>query len=122
MHVCANLHLCRSSKPWPFSLVIFCERSDTSKYRKYKPKNNYVLMKPGFPRYLVEVQSCNRGDDWPKDLVRMLLQGSSIVRFANTLLDAFKYKKNFVLVCTYFWYDWDVSRYLLFQKQDETKV
>ena len=101
---------------------MFCERSKANNLRKYKPKSNYLLMKSGFPRYLVEVQSGDREKGWPKDLVRMLLQGSSIVRFANMLLDAFKDKKNFVLVCTYYWCDWDVSRYLLFQKQDETKV
>jgi hypothetical protein len=35
------------------------------------------------------------------DLIRMMLQGASVVRFANTKLDAYKKKKNFVFVAIY---------------------
>ncbi|KAL5522875.1 hypothetical protein ACEPAF_1142 [Sanghuangporus sanghuang] len=110
----------RSCDPWPFPLVTFFDGSNTGKYRKYTPKSDYLLMKSGSPRYLVEVQSGDHKAEWPEDLVGMLLQGSSIVRFANMMLDASE--KKFVLVCTYFWRDWHVSRYLLFQTQNETKV
>ena len=58
------------------------------------------------------------------DLFRLMLQGASIVRFANTKLDAYKEQKNFVFVAIYIDFNGDVQRYLLYQneKKDPHKV
>jgi hypothetical protein len=49
------------------------------------------------------------------DLIRLMLQGASIVRFANTMLDAYKKEKNFVFVAIYIDNNGLVERYLLYQ-------
>ena len=48
-----------------------------------------------------------------------MLQGASIVRFANTKLDAYKKEKNFVFVAIFIHSNGQVDRYLLYQ--DEKK-
>jgi hypothetical protein len=73
------------------------------------------------PRLLVEVNSKPK-KDWPEDLVRMLLSGAAIVRFANKFLDRFKTAKNFVLIAIYIWEDGKVSRYSLFQEPNYPEV
>ena len=52
----------------------------------------------------------------------MLLEGAAIVRFANTFLDAFKGKKDFILVVIFVWDDGQVSRCSLFQQQHDNAV
>jgi hypothetical protein len=52
----------------------------------------------------------------------MLLTGAAIVRFANTLLDAFMVDKNFVLLAMYIWDNGQVTRYSLFQEPNNTEV
>jgi len=52
----------------------------------------------------------------------MLLEGAAIVRFANTFLDAFKAKKDFILVSVFVWDDGMASRYFLFQQQHDDAV
>ena len=52
----------------------------------------------------------------------MLLEGAAIVRFANTFLDAFKAKKDFILVVIFVWDDGQVSRCSLFQQQHDNAV
>jgi hypothetical protein len=49
------------------------------------------------------------------DLIRLMLQGASIVRFANTMLDAYKKEKNFVFVAIYIDNNGLVEHYLLYQ-------
>jgi hypothetical protein len=53
-----------------------------------------------------------------------MLQGASVVRFANTKLDAYKKDKNFVFVAIFISATGLVERYLLFQngKKDPHKV
>jgi hypothetical protein len=51
----------------------------------------------------------------PVDLIRLMLQGASIVRFANTMLDAYKKEKDFIFVTIYIHNDGQVDRYLLYQ-------
>ena len=53
-----------------------------------------------------------------------MLQGASIVRFANTKLDPYKEQKNFVFVAIYIGFAGEVQRYLLYQneKKDPHKV
>jgi hypothetical protein len=71
----------------------------------------------------VEVNSLQRTKP-PVDFFRLMLQGASVVRFANTKLDAFKKEKNFVFVAIYIGYNGQVERYLLYQnvKKDPHQV
>jgi hypothetical protein len=52
------------------------------------------------------------------DLIRMMLQGASVVRFANSKLDAYKEKKNFVFVAIYIDSSRKADRYLLYQDEN----
>jgi hypothetical protein len=53
-----------------------------------------------------------------------MLQGASVVRFANAKLNAFKKEENFVFVAIYIGRNGQVDRYLLYQnlKKDPHKV
>jgi hypothetical protein len=55
---------------------------------------------------------------------RLILQGASIVRFANATLDAYKKEKNFVFVAIIISATGLVERYLLYQdyRRDPHKV
>jgi hypothetical protein len=89
--------------------------------RQYQPRSDLLVLKPNLPRLLVEVNSKPQ-KEWPEDLVRMLLLGGAIVRFANKIVDRFMEKKNFVLFAIYIWENGQVSRYSLFQEQDGAGV
>ena len=80
-------------------------------------------MKFTLPRLAVEVNSNPRNKD-TVDFYRLMLQGASVVRFANKKLDAFKHQKNFVFVAVYISITGQVQRYLLYQnkKVDPKKV
>jgi hypothetical protein len=90
-------------------------------YYTYRPKSDFLVLKAGFPRLLAEVGSISRS--WHKeDRTRMLLQGSAVVRFANEFLDAFKSKKDFVLVAMYFHGVGMLDLYYLFQVEGTSEV
>ena len=46
-----------------------------------------------------------------------MLQGASIVRFANTMLDAYKQEKDFVFVAIYIESNGQANRYVLYQDE-----
>ncbi|KAH8982669.1 kinase-like domain-containing protein [Lactarius deliciosus] len=48
----------------------------------------------------------------------MMIQGASVVRFANTALDTCKTKKNFVFVAIYISGNGQAHRYVLYQRKD----
>lgn len=77
-------------------------------------------MKFGLPRVAVEVNS-NPPDKPAVDLHRLMLQGASVVRFANTL-DAYKNEKNFVFVAVFVDNTGLTDRYVLFQRVGSRKV
>ncbi|KAH9052905.1 kinase-like domain-containing protein [Lactarius deliciosus] len=52
----------------------------------------------------------------------MMIQGASVVRFANTTLDTYKNEKNFVFVAIYISGNGQADRYLLYQKKGSNKV
>ena len=52
----------------------------------------------------------------------MLLEGVAIVRFANTFLDAFKVKKDFILVAAFVRGDSSVLQCFLYQQQHDDAV
>jgi hypothetical protein len=55
----------------------------------------------------------------PDDLIRMLLEGAAIVRFANRFLNTFMANEDFVLFAIYVWDNGQVTRYSLFQELDK---
>ena len=99
----------RSFEPWPFSLLI----EVNNRLHTYRPKNDFLLLKHGLPRLAVEVNSTQNQPQ--VDRIRLMLQGASIVRFANTNLDAYKERKDFVFVAIYIDNKGEVERYLLYQ-------
>jgi hypothetical protein len=63
---------------------------------------------------IVEVES--KPGSLPKvDHTRLLLQGATVVRFANGFLDAFKSEKNFVFIAIYIHSNGKVEFFRLFQ-------
>jgi hypothetical protein len=100
-----------------------CEtiENESEQLRKYQPRSDFFISKLNLPRLLVEVNSKPK-KEWPEDLVRMLLTGAAIVRFANGFLDAFMVAKNFVLFAIYIWDNGKVSRYSLFQEPNNPEV
>ena len=114
--------LCRSNQSWPFSLIMKNNKhKDEGALRQYRPCSDLLVLKSDLPRLLVEVNSKPRSE-WPEDLIRMLLTGAAVVRFANSYLDKFKAAKNFVLFAIYIWDDGEVTRFSLFQKPNNREV
>lgn len=115
--------LYRSDQSWPFNLIMKCEtiRTVNEQLRKFRPRSDLLVSKSTLPRLLVEVNSKPR-KDMPEDLVRMLLMGAAIVRFANRFLDRFMADKNFVLCALYVWDAGEVTRCSLFQELNKSEV
>jgi hypothetical protein len=89
--------------------------------RKYKPHSDFLISKSNLPRLLVEVNSTPT-KEWPPDLIRMLLMGAAVVRFANKFLDAYKNMQNFALCAMFIHDDGEVSHFTLFQDQNNKAV
>jgi hypothetical protein len=111
----------RGTDQWPFNLVMKCaDEPADEQLRQFQPRSDFLIQKSKLPRLLVEVNSTPQRL-WPEDLIRMLLTGAAIVRFANTFLKSFKTTK-FMLVTMYIHANGNVSRYTLFQKQEGREV
>ncbi|KAH9047638.1 hypothetical protein EDB84DRAFT_1461292 [Lactarius hengduanensis] len=101
-------------KPWPFNLIV--------KYRRqhcpYAPKSDYSIWIHLFPRLLVEVNSTNprRGQQFSDDHIRLLLQGSSSIRFMNLIRRSKGVTEPALLMVTYIDKDCNARRHLLFQE------
>ncbi|KAH9052933.1 hypothetical protein EDB83DRAFT_2265766 [Lactarius deliciosus] len=102
---------------WPFELIIKVDEL----YHMYKPKSDFLFLKFDLPRMAVEVDS-NSPDRPAMDHHRLMLQGASVVRFANTTLDTYKIDKNFVFVAIYISGDGHADRYVLYQRKGSDKV
>jgi hypothetical protein len=89
--------------------------------RQFKPQPDLQISISKLPRLLVEVNSTLESTS-PMDLVRMLVTGAFVVRFANKFVGAFCEKKNFVLCAIFMWDNGSATRYILFQKDDNEKV
>ncbi|KAL4257701.1 hypothetical protein AB1N83_010080 [Pleurotus pulmonarius] len=109
---------------WPFPLITRkILASGRTELRSYVPRSDFRLSCQGLPRVLVEVHSTpSSTDPWPHDLVRMLLCGASVVRFANGFIDPFKHQKNFVLAAIYIGQTGIVQWHTLYQNNNQTKV
>ncbi|KAF8506612.1 kinase-like domain-containing protein [Russula emetica] len=95
LHAGGTIIALTGNRPWPFNLITKCETDRVNS----KPKQ-----------------------DSPEDLVRMLLSGAAIVRFANKFLNRFMEARNFVLFAIYIWDDGRVTRYSLFQEPNDSQV
>ncbi|KAH8998393.1 hypothetical protein EDB92DRAFT_1941237 [Lactarius akahatsu] len=102
---------------WPFSLIIKVDEL----YHVYKPESDFLVLKFDLPRMAVEVNSTLLGQS-AVDHHRMMIQGASVVRFANTTLDTYKNEKNFVFVAIYISGNGQADRYLLYQKKGSNQV
>ena len=102
---------------WPFMVIVQVD----GKYHTYKPRSDFLVMKFGLPRVAVEVNS-NSPDRPAVDHHRVILLGASIVRFANTFLDAYKKERNFVFVAIFIGDTGLVDRYVLYQKEGSQEV
>ena len=102
----------RSLESWPFHLLV----KVAGKFHTYEPKSNFLLLNYDLPQLSVEVSSQGRNGP-TENFIRLMLQGASIVRFANTKLDAYKAQKDFVSVAIYIDNSGKVDRYLLYQDE-----
>lgn len=84
-------------------------------FRKYRPRSDFLISNTTLPRLLVEVNSTSV-KSLPMDLIRMLLTGAFIVRFANRFLNASCREKNFVLCAIFIKDDGFATRYSLYQQ------
>ena len=113
----------RSNHPWPLTLILEDTRVQKldEKYREYKPHSNFLIEKSSLPRFLVKNDSAGSKEDWPVDKVRLILEGAAIVRFANTFVDTFKQKRDFVLIAVYIGRNGYAEAFTLFQKPNDQK-
>ena len=109
-------------QPLPFNLITKCEtiRSVNEQIRKFQPFNDLVFLKSSFPRLLLKLDLI-REREWPEGLIRMLLTGAAIVRFANRFLDTF-IAKDFVLFAIYIRFSGKVTRYSMYQEPNSLVV
>ena len=78
-------------------------------------QSDFHVLKCGLPRIAVVVNPPPLEDE-PADGYRLLLlQGASVVRFANTYLNAYKDERNFVFMAISINDLGDAFRYLLYQ-------
>ena len=80
----------------------------------YTPRSDFLVTKNSLPRLLIEVNSMSP-DKRLDDLLRMLVQGACIVRFANLFVDAYSTNNDFILVAIFIRHNRQADRYLLFQ-------
>jgi hypothetical protein len=90
----------------------------SGQYHTYKPKSDFLVLKFDFPRLAVVVDSHpEERRDYATDYIHLMIQGASIVRFANTMLDAYRKEKNFVFVAIFIRSTALVERHLLYQDE-----
>jgi hypothetical protein len=94
----------------------------------YTPTSSFLILKSNLPRLAVHVEvesksSDEEDDAWEQDYGRIMAQGASLVRFANSHLNAYKKEKDFVFVIiSISIYHVEVRRHLLFQEKDSRAV
>jgi hypothetical protein len=95
---------------WPLHLIIRVG----IKYFTYTPRSDFLVLKYGLPRVAVEVNSTSPGTDLV-DRHRLLVQGASIVRFANGRLSAYQTKKNYIFMAIYISHNTVAECFFLYQ-------
>ena len=112
--------LYRSKHSWPLRLLVNCSAEPAhEQLRNYTPRSDFLIATSTLPRLLVEVNS-TATKEWPPDLIRMLLSGASVVRLSNEFLEQFRTKKQFVLVAMFIHPTGEVTRYLLYQLENDS--
>lgn len=117
-----------SSSLWPLQLVADLDprgglnQRAEDRYRTFEPQSDFLVLHSSLPRLFVKVQSKYSDSRWPKDLIQMVLQAQAIVRLANTFLDKFKEKKNFVLFAIYIEHDGTAVRYSFFEGNESVST
>ncbi|KAH9175432.1 hypothetical protein EDB89DRAFT_365732 [Lactarius sanguifluus] len=101
-------------KLWPFNLVV----KYGGQHCPYAPKSDYSIWIHLFPRLLVEVNSTNprRGQQFPDDHIRLLLQGSSSIRLMNLIRRSKGVTEPALLMVTYIDKNCNARRHFLFQE------
>lgn len=90
------------------------DQGEASYYFAYRPRSDLLILNRGFPRLAVEINSTSPGR-LQQDRYRLILQGASVVRYANTHLDDFKEDKDFVFMIIYIGDAGEAERDLLYQ-------
>ena len=103
---------------WPVRVLVKCDTEPTEELRQYRPRSDFLISISSLPRLLVEVNSTSVVN-CPPDLVRMLVTGAFIVRFANSFVGTFREAKDFVLCAIFIWDNGNAIRYTLFQREHE---
>jgi hypothetical protein len=95
-----------------------------SYYHDYDSKWDFLISSYDLPRLVVEFQSMSSDERaWARDNTRLLIQGASVVRFANSFLRAHKKEKDFIFVAISIGLDNNEAvRHLLFQEKGSQRV
>lgn len=80
----------------------------------YRPRSDFLILKSDLPRVAVKTGSNSPGRA-AMDHQCLMLQGASIIRFANTYLEAYKEKRDFVFVAIFISDVGQADRYLIYQ-------
>ena len=112
LSICSGGYICCSRGNWPFGLTVTVESEEKTKYR-YTPRSDFHVSVDGLVHLMVEVQS--ERDE--KDRYRMLLQSACAARVGRKI-----YGRPFIVMALYIQNNGIVTRYLLFQGGDDTKV
>jgi hypothetical protein len=78
-------------------------------------QSDFLVLKDGLPRLAVVVEPPPPEGEPAEGYCRLRLQGASVVRFANTYLDAYKDERNFVFTAIHIDDVGYAVRYLLYQ-------
>lgn len=104
--ICSGGYICRSRADWPFPLIVSTEGKKFS----HTPRSYFHVSVGRLVHFLVEVQSDkNQGDRY-----RMLLQAACAARLGRLVCN-----KPFIVVALYIENTGKVTRYLLFQRDDD---
>jgi hypothetical protein len=87
----------------------------------YRPTSDFLIHKLYLPRVAVKIGSDSRSRN-AMDYHFLMLQGASIVRFANTYLEAYKEEKDFIFVAIFISDVGQADRYLIYQTKSSDTV
>jgi hypothetical protein len=85
-------------------------------------QSGFLVLKYGLPRLAVIVDLPPPEGEPAEGYCRLMLQGASVVRFANTYVEAYKSKRNFVYTAIFIDDLGYAGRYLLYQTKDSDVV
>jgi hypothetical protein len=114
----------RGHQAWLLQLLVQVEAAGPGRDPEvctYQPCSDFLIQKSSLLRLAIEVNS-TASDRPPKDQHRLMIQGASIVKLANTSLGAYKEKKSFIFVAIYIHNTGLTDRYLLYQKRESDTV